>query len=274
MKKPKLYAVMIYFNEEEYLKKNIWALDFVDGIILVDGAFAGFDKEANEKEYHWSTDNSDLWIESFIETHPDIRIHWTQCGSNYMVHQEKKGWKNEIVKRDYSIQQVPDGDFFFIVDVDEKVICHPEILRAELYSPYLKEEELCRNIVIIHHPNDCGWFFFPRIYKKVPDMHYKASHSNVFVGDNPISWNPPYNSYRGFKSLIIIHESAFYEKKERKISKWNYIHRRTKEEDVKQWKRDKLIQDVTPDRKSVIDKLLQAKRNTGVQFILHNEEEE
>ncbi len=261
--KPKIWACLIYFNEEYYLPQALYALrHFVDGMILVDGAFEGYAEE------NYSTDRSNFIIREFtddIDLHYDHKITFQRWTGN-------KFWKNEMEKRSYAINLVPEGDYFIIIDADELLLGDPTFFRKELYALSKKDEqtELVRNVGIVHHPADTGWFLMPRVYKKVEDMDYKGSHSNIFVGDTPVTWSYPHNNARVFRSIMIIHMNEFYPRRDKQIEKWNYQAKRESEEDIQKFKRDQLLKDITPERNDAIEKMLEAKKKTGVHFKVYN----
>ena len=174
-------------------------------------------------------------------------------------------------KRSYAIRKVPDGDYCIIIDADELLLGNPTFFRKELYNLSKKDEqtELVRNVGIVHHPADTGWFMMPRVYKKVPDMDYKGSHSNIFVGDKPVTWAYPYNNARVFRSIMIIHMNEFYPDQKKQIEKWNYQAKREQEEDITKFKQEQLLKDISPDRNDAIEKMLIAKKKTGVHFEVH-----
>ena len=276
-----IWAVMIYYNEEKYLLNNmIRVMPFVDRLILVDGAFQGYDKDCVERKSFWSYDWSNIVIQGaisdwhFHNTEDPKAIKWYtdipeiigyEAGDMWN-HHRRKGWKNEIEKRTFSIQQVPDGDYFFIIDADEILMGNPEYFREEVKrydSKYKREDCTILNVGLIHYPDNTGWFIFPRIYKKIPNMYYDATHSNIFVDDKPVSWTAPYNNSEVLRSICMIHESAFYPDDEKQKMKWDYISKRQKEEDVNVWKRERLLKDVD---NGAMEELMKAKRKTGVRF--------
>jgi len=165
----KIHAVINTYNDHVALPFALDSVkDVVDSIIVADGAYDLYYKtyhQIDKRVKPWSTDGT-LEMLSIFKDMPPIKL--IECPNG-------KPWPNQIVKRNALVDAVPDKDWFLILDSDEMfygdvVAGVNEIMtsgcisgRVPLYNVGLEIE---------------GWipFWHPRVYLKLPGMHYKRKH--------------------------------------------------------------------------------------------------
>ena len=166
----KLHAVINLYNDRTFLTAALESIkDIVDSIIVVDGAYEAYLQ--NYKEFvptanAWSTDGSLKILDAFVGK-PEMRILKTQ--------DEKTCWPTQLEKRNFLINQVPDGDCFLILDADEMLMGDVQeamekfyesgcfAAQMPLYTPGLHQDRIVPR-------------WHPRVFIKKPGMHYKGTH--------------------------------------------------------------------------------------------------
>ena len=143
--------------------------DIADSLIVVDGAYSQYLE--NYKAFvpdakAWSTDGSLEIIEAFQDK-PEVHIFKTK--------DENTCWENQAVKRNFLIEQVPDGDPFLIIDADEMIMGDAQealekfyesgclAMQTPLYTLGLQQDRIIPR-------------WHPRVFIKRPGMHYKGTH--------------------------------------------------------------------------------------------------
>jgi hypothetical protein len=166
----KLHATLNLYNDCEFLAAMLLSIkDIVDDIIVVDGAYELYLKqfqEFNPWATAWSTDGS-LEILKSVKGLPPVKI----CHTPH----EDECWPNQVEKRNFMINQVPDGDWFLGIDADELLAGDAQealeklyesgciIGQMPLYTPGTHEDRVVPR-------------WHPRLFQKRPGMHYKGTH--------------------------------------------------------------------------------------------------
>ena len=231
---------MVYYNEKFYLAQSLYALrHYVDGVILVDGVFEGFGDTLK------STDDSHYIIKDFMDNISlEIKHHFPHTY-----------WKNEPEKRQFAIDQVPEGDDFIIIDPDELILGDPKYFRKEL-SMY---DDLVMNTMIIDHVRPASWWLYPRVYHKTVPYEYKHLH-NALAVDGYFHWDKPVNKQRILKSIVLLHMSEFYIPPERLAQKHLYnLRKRDHVESIANTRIEVMKQD-TRRARDAIKKMYEAKK--------------
>jgi len=145
-----IYACINVFEDAEWLKKCLTSLaGKVAGIIVVDGAYAGFPHEKP-----WSEDGT-VEIAKAIA---DVTVETMQA------------WLNEIVKRNQYLKYVPDGAWWLRIDADEELVGDfTEPLQGDCYMLDWQRTD----------DSDSGCPTYA-LFRKYPDSEYRGTHHAVW----------------------------------------------------------------------------------------------
>jgi len=168
----KLHALINLYNDRTFLAETLESLvDFVDRIIVADGAYAfyyKYFKPFNLWAQPWSTDGSLEIIEGFRDK-PDTVI---------LRQLEGDCWVNQAVKRTALVDAVPDGDWFIIIDADEGLQGDKQEAMEEVYDSGC----ICASIPVYLAGIDIDRYYrdwHPKIFKKM---------LAVAVSNAPLVW--------------------------------------------------------------------------------------
>lgn len=166
----KLHATINLYDDRTFITAMLESIkDIVDSIIVVDGAYADYLKHYKEfvpLANAWSTDGSIEIIQAF-HGKPEVRL--------FRSPDENTPWPNQIEKRNFMINQVPDGDCFLGIDADEMLMGDIQealekfyesgciAMQMPLYTPGLNQDRVIPK-------------WHPRIFIKRPGMHYQGTH--------------------------------------------------------------------------------------------------
>jgi len=166
----KLHATINIYNDPMFLAACLESIkDVVDDIIVVDGAYEAYLKHFREFSpwaTAWSTDGT-LEILQSIKGLPPLRIHHTES--------DQICWPNQVDKRNFMINQVPNEDWFLGIDSDEMLMGDPQealekvydsgciVAQMPLYTPGVQVDRVIPK-------------WHPRLFQKKPGMHYKGTH--------------------------------------------------------------------------------------------------
>jgi hypothetical protein len=166
----KLHATIMLYNDCTFLAATLESIkDVVDSIIVVDGAYELYLKHYKEfvpTANAWSTDGGLEIIERFPGK-PETRVFKTKDNGTC--------WANQVEKRNFMINQVPDGDYFLGIDSDEMLMGDVQealekfyesgcvAAQFPLYTPGLNQDRIVPR-------------WHPRIFQKKPGMHYEGTH--------------------------------------------------------------------------------------------------
>ena len=173
----------------------------VDDIIVADGSYELYYREY--RKHHpdakpWSTDGT-LQMLQYIPDLPPIKL--IECP-------DAKPWLNQCVKRTALLNEVPEGDWFIILDSDEMLFGKVETgLHKIMASGCIAGQ------VPLYNPGlDASMmkpFWHPRVFLKIDGMHYFRKHwllrdyaGRVIEVDYPVTWTD---------SFVIAHLKAFKE---------------------------------------------------------------
>ena len=108
MTTPKFYSCTVTYNDVRPLIRNIRSLTpYVDGFVIVDGAFPGFPRASCEAR---STDGTLRAIGSLLRPN--------KCT---IIQAPPGGWSSQAEARTEYLKAVPQGDYAFVTDSDETV---------------------------------------------------------------------------------------------------------------------------------------------------------
>ncbi len=170
MPKPPVHALVNTYNDYPTLTLALDSVkDSVDSIIVADGAYQKYYqtyKRFNKTAKPWSTDGTLGILKALEPTMPPLKLIEPPNG---------KPWVNQTVKRTALLNAVPNKDWFVILDSDEMFYGYLPNAVAEvqgsgciagcmpLFNPGLEQNAM---IPIWH----------PRIFLKLPGMHYERKH--------------------------------------------------------------------------------------------------
>lgn len=186
--------------------------DVADRIIIADGAYDLYFKrykEFNPDAQPYSTDGSLQIIQNFKGLPETIYLH-NPSG-------REATWQNQVVKRTALLDAVPEGDWFLILDADEMVMGDFQesmeniydsgciVASQPLYNPGTHMERVIPQ-------------WHPRVFKKLPNMHYRGTHwhlrdqyERIIEDKYPIFWTDKYAlvHFKSFKdqTRLIPHQN-------------------------------------------------------------------
>jgi len=207
----KLWAVLIFYRDGvKLLERCLSSLkkNGVDEIIAVDGRYKEF---PDLKDY--SVAEEVVTVEKY---------------SNFITYYVEMIWKNQMEKRNASIYEVPDGDYFLIIDADEE-LCNPidkSKLTLDAYSVQMYEPQ--NGKINKEYPSN-------RIFKKHADLEFRNRHCALYrtslMQDN--------NVYSGLVSrdlsipftdpLVVLNHYPHERSNERRLAGAIYKENRTSE---------------------------------------------
>jgi hypothetical protein len=209
----KLYALINIYNDRTFLPACLESLkDNVDEIVVADGAYDLYFKryqEFNPDAKPYSTDGSMAIIQNFTGL-PKTTYIYPQTG-------RESTWQNQVVKRTALLNAVPDGNYFIVIDADEMLMGDVQeslerfydsgcvVASQPLYNPGTHMERVIPQ-------------WHPRIFKKLPGMHYKGTHwhlrdqyERIIEDKYPIFWTDKFAivHFKSFKdqSRLIPHQN-------------------------------------------------------------------
>lgn len=160
----KIWACLNVFNEKDALKAAVESCDpYVDGYIFVDGAYAGFPNHGNNGA---SNDGTLELIKSMITERTG-----KECK---LIESPGRPWMTEMEKRTAYCNAVPEGDWIFIIDADERILYGGDYLTS--LDAICETRYFEAGIVII---KSSSYGTMPRVFKKLRGMHYEAGHSHI-----------------------------------------------------------------------------------------------
>jgi hypothetical protein len=166
----KIHGVIATYNDHMTLPLALDSMKGVcDSIIIADGAYqkyfdtySKFDKSAKP----WSTDGTLEIIEALRPHLPPIQLIKTPNG---------KPWVNQVVKRTALLDAVPDKDWFIVLDCDEQLFGDViggvnEIMSSGCIAGFVPLYNIGLDM------NGLLPFWHPRVFLKLPGMHYERKH--------------------------------------------------------------------------------------------------
>ena len=166
----KLHAVICTFNDHVPLPFALDSVkDSVDSIIVADGAYKKYHEhwltfDKSVKPY--STDGTLEMLKILQKDLPPIKLIETPNG---------EPWLNQVEKRNALIDAVPDKDWFIVVDSDEMLYgAVNEGVQEVMDSGCIQGAVPLYNIGM--SASGLKMFWHPRIFLKLPGMHYARKH--------------------------------------------------------------------------------------------------
>lgn len=163
-----IYALVNIYNDRMFLGAMLESLiDNVDGIIVADGAYSLYYehyKQFDPLAEPWSNDGTIEIIQHFRGLPP---VTW--------LRNDRKLWENQIVKRSALIDAVPEGDEFIIIDADEMLVGDFQEAKERWYDSGCVQ---CQTPIYTPgtHIERVTPRWHPRIFEKMPGMHYRGTH--------------------------------------------------------------------------------------------------
>ena len=197
-----IHATISMYNDRTLLPLALDSVKHFTSIIVADGAyqlyFDNFRKQFPDAK-PWSTDGS-LQMLKYMPGLPPIRLIETPNG---------EPWVNQCVKRTALLNQVPDGDWFVILDSDE-------MLYGDLEQGFtdIMESGCIAGSVPLYNPGlDTARikpFWHPRVFLKTNGMHYWRKHwllrdwaGRIIEFDYPMKWTD---------AFVVAHLKVFKER--------------------------------------------------------------
>jgi glycosyltransferase involved in cell wall biosynthesis len=211
----RLHALLNIYNDAEFLPACLTSLkDVVDEIVVADGAYDLYFKrykEFNPDARPFSTDGSIEIINALRGLPRTVYLHNPDG--------REVTWKNQVVKRTALLDAVPVGDYFIIIDADEMLMGDVQeslerfydsgcvVGSQPLYNPGTHMERVIPQ-------------WHPRVFRKLPNMHYKGTHwhlrdqyERIIEDKYPIFWTD---------NFAIVHFKSFKDQT-RLIPHQNYM---------------------------------------------------
>jgi len=162
-----VYALINLYDDVQFLAACLESIkNFVSHIVVADGAYALYFEEYKKSfpaAAPWSTDGS-LEVVKALKDMPDLTIL------------SREGpWENQVVKRNALVEDVPDDEWFMIIDADEGLIMDVERGFTEIESSGC----VCARVPLINlgaSMSRMQYFWHPRFFRKMPGMHYGDTH--------------------------------------------------------------------------------------------------
>lgn len=239
-----LWATINIYNDNAFLAAMLTSIkDHVDGLIVVDGAYTSYLKHFREfvpKATAWSNDGTIEILNAFKDK-PETRLYRTK--------DEATTWENQVVKRNFMINKVPNGDYFLGIDSDEMFMGDIQeylekfyesgciAAQMPLYNPGLQDDRVVPR-------------WHPRIFKKVEGMHYEGTHwhlrdkqGRIIEETYPMFWSDlaAIVHFKSFKdqSRLIPHQNYMLEIGEKG---WIEPQAEKKKGDKEPWKKPEMKQ--------------------------------
>ena len=211
----KIHAILNLYNDIDFLSSCLQSLkDNVDRLIVADGAYDLYFKrykEFNPDAKPYSTDGGVELIQNFQGLPPTTFLHNPQG--------REATWQNQVVKRTALLDAVPDGDYFLVIDADERLTGDVQeslekfydsgciVASQPLYNPGTHMERVIPQ-------------WHPRVFRKLHGMHYKGTHwhlrdqyERIIEDKYPIYWTD---------NFAIVHFKSFKDQT-RLIPHQNYM---------------------------------------------------
>jgi glycosyltransferase involved in cell wall biosynthesis len=179
-------ACINLYNDCQFLATCLESIkEYVDEIIIADGAYELYYrqfKQAYPQAQPWSTDGSLQIIES-LDGLPAVRI--LRC---------TKPWLNQTVKRNALLDAVHPGEWFLIIDADEMLTGDID----EAFTEITESGCVLGRIPLVNvglATDRMVYYWHPRLFLKMPGMHYDFTHwqlrdkaNRIIENTYPVWW--------------------------------------------------------------------------------------
>jgi hypothetical protein len=170
----KIHAIICTYNDHVSLPFALDSVkDSVDSIIVADGAYKKYYEnysQFNASAKPWSTDGTLEMLKILQKDLPPITLIETPNG---------EPWLNQVVKRNALIDAVPDKDWFIVLDSDEMLYgAVKEGVQEVMDSGCIQGSVPLYNIGL--SMSALRMFWHPRIFLKLPGMHYARKHWYIY----------------------------------------------------------------------------------------------
>jgi hypothetical protein len=219
----KIHALLNLYNDRAFLGACLDSLiGNVDSLIVADGAYKLYYEEYRKYDpmaKPWSTDGSMELIKA-VKDLPDLKIIKSPS-PEANIGLEGDCWQNQAVKRTALLNEVPDGDWFLIIDADVMIKGDIQEGLEQIYESGC----ICANMPVYNPGTDIDRFqreWHPSVFEKMPGMHYKGTHwhlrdkyNRIIEAAYPIYWS---------NCMALIHFKAF-KTQERLLPHENYMQK-------------------------------------------------
>jgi glycosyltransferase involved in cell wall biosynthesis len=186
----KLWALLNCYNDRTFLGACLESLkDTVDKVVVADGAYKLYFERYREfvpDAKPTSTDGTLQIIENFKDL-PETTYLYSPDG-------REATWQNQTVKRTALINAVPIGDWFIIIDADEMLMGDIQESLEKIYDSGCVLAS-CPLYNPGTHMERCLPQWHPRVFRKMPNMHYQGTHwhlrdqyERIIEDKYPIYW--------------------------------------------------------------------------------------
>jgi len=162
----RIIAILSVYNEEELLPECLKSLEGkVDYTIIIDGAYIGFDGD--------NTHSTDKTVEIIHE--------WMNHNWNSELFTTERPWRNAGEKYQVAFDRGRDGDWFMIVDADDRIdMTNREWKEFREFLSAIPEEYMVATGDLIH-PDGSKLLFRRKLIRWRKDVHIGKNHW-TFVG--------------------------------------------------------------------------------------------
>jgi len=250
----KIWAVVSYYDEEYYIMQSLISIaPFVDGFILVDGAYYG-------TKPTFSTDRTNELIGLFARTFGEGKTFKWYCSYDtfptliqfdFGLHKRitDKGWESEMEKRQFAIEQVPVGDWILIHDADELALGVPDLFRDEVSG----RKDLSRHVISMESYGIGDWWHTPRVLKRTKKMSYQQNHWTILYGRKP-HFGEPINKGYIHRYIMQLNMGDFYRKPRQTALKLESKDGRDKKENSANEIRDRMRKRILDAQRKIYEK--------------------
>jgi len=167
----RIIAILSVYNEEELLPECLKSLEGkVDYTVIIDGAYIGFDGENTH-----STDKTVQIIEEWLKYNPNAVLFLA------------RKWRNAGEKYQMAFDCGQDGDWFMIVDADDRIdMTDREWRELREFLSSIPEEYMVATGDLIH-PDGSHLLFRRKLIRWRKGVHIGKNHwTFVGVDEKPI----------------------------------------------------------------------------------------
>lgn len=155
-----IWGCLSFYNDGyDILKRCLDSLkkNGINKLIAIDGPYLGFPIAKHQ------TFESHPRMVELVKKYADIFIPGRQ-------------WISQVAKRNQYLKKVPNGEYLFIIDADER-------LMNKVDTDKLKTRDFWN--IQMHRPLKPQWgdIRYNRFYKKYPDLEYVAKHCALYYTD-------------------------------------------------------------------------------------------
>jgi glycosyltransferase involved in cell wall biosynthesis len=169
----KFHALICAYNCADTIFDCLKSLvSVVDDIIILDAKWIGYDG------LPYSTDGTQIEITRFMELYPEVEVKYSV--SDKEMHQYEA--------RNFLLNQIPEGDWFLIIDSDETVGIHPTMLK-ETFDLFQRLGFKGLRIASAEGSERKPQIMdMARVFRKTKGLHYTTNHRYLDDDSGPITY--------------------------------------------------------------------------------------